>query len=180
MNVLPRGPFREVEEQDELTPELARAVEYLASCRHELDTMKQITAELHEMLLGTDLGSRYMQAQEDLEGSKCVVEEAENAVRYLALSIFSETTERRPHGAVLVKHYTVPTIKDEDELFQHVRVHVPQCVKLDKREVKKVAKVIPLPGVEIVDEYRATIQRDLSDWLPVISQDELDYHREAK
>jgi hypothetical protein len=173
---LPRGEF----EEKTPTEELAEAIIGLALWREQAETAKASAVAIEAEMLTSNAGLRLLAAKDLAEAMKVEVEEAEAAVRTLALDIHAETTERQPHGAVLVKQYTTFKVDDWDELFDHVRVHVPQCVKLNIPEVKKVAKVIPLPSVTLEPEYRATIKRDLSLWLPVISQDELDYRREAK
>lgn len=169
---LPRGPFVEEEVSDAVEPpdlnaELAEVVIHLAICRDDVEAMKRSVANLHEGLMATDIGKRYGDATESLSKIKVDVKDAESEVRSLAVQIHAETDERKPHEAITIKQYNTPVITDETLLLEHVRIHAPQCVKLDTRQVTKLARAgLVLPGIILEDEYRATIARDLGKWLP--------------
>lgn len=166
---LPRGPFEEPSdavEPPDLKADLEEAVIHLAACRQGTERAQQAATVLHEELAQTDLGKRVSRISLTLSEMKQIAKDAESEVRSLALAIHEETAERRPHPAVQIKKYTVSNITDQDALFDHVRIHVPRCVKLDRRAVTQVARVIDLPGVVVEDEYRTTISTKLDKWLP--------------
>lgn len=169
-NVLPRGPFEKpsdaVEPPDPKT-ELARTIQHIAICRNDIKVVQEATTVLREALMATELGKRISQATSNLEIMKQVLKNTEAEVRSLALAIHTETGERKPHEAITIKHYKTPVIVDEVLLLEHVRIHVPQCVKLNTRQVTKLARAgLEMPWVEFEDECRATIARDLDKWLP--------------
>ena len=173
---LPRGPFEEPSNAVEapgLKAELANEVTRLADYRQHLQKISDAGLALHEELKATDLGKRFQHVSEELHEAKQFVKEIESRVRIVALAIHAETAERKPHDAVTIKRYNTPTITDEVLLLDHVRIHVPQCVKLDARQVTKLARAgLEFPYVEFEEEFRASIATRLDKWLPTENIDE--------
>ena len=120
----------------------------------------QTQAELEET--GT---WRYLeQRREYLKTARADVADAEVAARKEAMKIFTETGDKAPHPAVKIKLYKMLDYKLADAL-DYARQHLPAALKLNKRTFEQAAKVVAMDFVAILQEPRATIARDLSEYL---------------
>jgi hypothetical protein len=119
-------------------------------------------AKLHASLLWQMVGAR----QRSLNQAKDKQADAETEVRKEALAAYEETGDKKPHPAVPIKMYTVLEYEEANAL-DYAREHLPKALKLVKRTFEKAAKVLELDFVTVTQEPRATIARDLSEYLPV-------------
>ena len=85
-----------------------------------------------------------------------------------ALAEYQATSNKKPEGAT-VKIFTVLKY-DVVAALEWARKELPEALTLDKKlfetHAKGVAKTKPIPVVEIVEEARAQIAGDLSEYLP--------------
>ena len=100
-----------------------------------------------------------------LKAAQADVADAEAEARKQALAAYEETGDKAPHPAVKVKMYTA-LCYNLDKALDYAREHLPQALKLDKRTFEKAAKVLELDFVDIVQEPRAILARDLGEYLP--------------
>lgn len=105
------------------------------------------------------------QRREYLKTVQADVADAEIKVRKEALDIFAETGNNIPHPAVKIKRYTVLDYKEADAI-EYAREHLPEALKLVRGVFKNAAKVVKMDFVAIRQEPRATIARNLSEYLP--------------
>jgi hypothetical protein len=77
---------------------------------------------------------------------------------------FDETGKTHPHPAVTIKQFTV-LVYTADDALEYAREHLPQALKLDKHVFERVAKAAQPPFVLFTKEPRATIARDLSEYV---------------
>jgi len=109
---------------------------------------------------------RYLeQRREYLKTAKADVTDAEASVRRAAVETFRKTGNTKPHPAVKVKIYVLLDYEPADAL-DYAREHLPAALKLDKRTFERAAKVVVMDFVATRQEPRATIARDLSEYLP--------------
>ena len=140
-------------------------VEKLARARCILAEYDATLVEAEEKLHATPEWAAADQALQDARQAKVEQANIETEVREQALGIYEETGDKAPHPAVKVKMYTVLDY-DPARAFDYAREHLPQALKLNKKVFETAAKGIELDFVDIVQEPRATITRDLSGYLP--------------
>ena len=141
------------------------AVTYLAKCR-QYEAEDKAAVERIEAAIRAEYGKMLDDARHLLGVAKADVADAEDDVRKLSLAAYVEggKSDKKPHPAVQIKTYTVLEY-DEGDALDYCREHLPNALKLDKRAFEKVAKVAEPEFVAVKDEDRATIARDLSEWL---------------
>jgi NAD+--asparagine ADP-ribosyltransferase len=141
---------------DELIQKLAYHRNIEAEYKQEIEDVKaEIKASYGHIL----------ERVESLLGvAKADVADAEADVRKAALATYGENGEKQVHPAVTVKVFTVLDYSLSDAL-EYARQHLPKALKLDKRSFEKVAKAAELDFVAVSEEPRATISRDLSNYL---------------
>ena len=125
---------------------------------------KVATAEAD--IKASGLGIYLRQQQDYLKTAQADVADAEIEVRKQALAIYTKTGNKVPHPTVKVKIYTMLDYEPADAL-DYAREHLPKALKIVKREFEKAAKVLELDFVDFTEEPRATIARDLSEYLSV-------------
>lgn len=141
-----------------------KKIEYLAKCRQIEAEYQAGVAEAEAELRETRLWSWLEQRREYLAVAKVDVKDAEADVRKAALAVYTENGDTAPHQTVRIKLFTVLEY-DDSEAHAYARQNFPHALKLDKRAFEKVAKVIEPDFVTITKQPRATIARDLSEWL---------------
>ena len=124
-------------------------------------TLAAYETELHTTQLWKALEER----RASLQKARTAQSDLEAEVRKRALAAYEETSNKAPHPAVKVKVYTVLDYEPADAL-DYAREHLPTALELIKRAFEKAAKVLELDFVDFTDEPRATIARDLSEYLP--------------
>ena len=147
---------------------LAQNVSTLAELRKKIEEAEfavEITErEFQETALGQALADR----RATLDDLMARAKELDNQIRSYTVSIFENTGERHPHPAVGVRVYTKLQY-DKDEALHWSQRHLPKALKLDKRffekHAKGVAETQPIPFVQIVEEPRATVSSDLSEYV---------------
>ena len=133
---------------------LARQLEHDAKAR-----MKQVEADI-----AAQYKDELAEARNAIEMASAWAEEAERVARERAMIEFRAGQGRKPHQNIQIKQYT--TLKyDAAEALEYSREHLPSAVKLDKTAFEKAAKVVRLEFVQIGNEDRVTISRDLSPLL---------------
>lgn len=137
--------------------ELALAREIEAKCKADV---ADIQAELEASALWRVLTER----KADLKAAQSTTSAQADYVRKLGVAAYGETGDKRVHPAVTVKVYTTLAYDPTDAL-DYARKHLPGALKLDKRAFEKVAKVAGLDFVEVDQEPRVTIARDLSQYI---------------
>ena len=148
------------------------AVEQLAQARYIEVALRKLLAQREAELHVTPEWQQWEAETGDFRVAKANVLSAEAEVREQALAIHAETSERTPHPAVKIKMYTI-LIYEFADAFDYAREHLPQALKLNRRRFDKAAKVLELDFIDIEQEPRATIARDLSKYLlPVEKGDE--------
>lgn len=167
---LPRGSFEEQSKEAQtpnLIKELETAITNLAVAQNYETEARTGIEDLEGAIAATELGRELEVAKASLSDAQTDVAFLDDWARDVAVRIHDETGVTKPHKAVTIKKYNTPVVKDLDRLMHYVRIHVPQCIKLDTRQVTKLARGgLELPWVEFEEEYRATISRNLSSWLP--------------
>lgn len=141
------------------------AVKQLAQTRQTQALHGELLAQREVRLHATPEWKQWELASQGLRIAKANVADAEAAVRERAVGIYAKTGDKAPHGAVKIKIYTVLDYGPADAL-DYAREHLPQALKLVKRTFEQAAKVLELDFVTITQEPRATIARDLSEYLP--------------
>lgn len=137
----------------------------LAHLRHSIAEQENMIAGAEAALRTTAQWAEVERRSTRLQETKKESTEAEAEVRKQALGVYEETGDKAPHPAVTIKMYTVLDYQEINAL-SYAREHLPQALKLDKRTFETAAKVLDLGFVDIVQEPRATIARDLSGYLP--------------
>ena len=146
-----------------MTEKLEHTVAELAYARENLGRIKDNIQQLQLEMGQTHLGQEFASAQMQRELGAQRVGELEAMLRTDALAAF-DGEDRHPHAAVTIKEFMVLKYNLEEAL-EHARFHLPQAVKLNKREFDKIARVTNFSFVEKGKEHRATITRDLSEWV---------------
>lgn len=141
-----------------------KAIARLAYTRHVVAERETMLAEAEIELHASPLWARFEDRQESLQRAKGKRTEAEINVRIRALAAYGETGDKTPHPAVKIKMFTVLDYLSYDAL-DYAREHLPKVLKLHKQAFEKAARVLELDFVAITQEPRATIARDLSEYL---------------
>jgi hypothetical protein len=140
-------------------------IEALARARNIEQEYREEIKGLEREIALTGIGQRLAYVKNDLlRVAKLDVEDATAAVRRAGVEAFEESGKTRPHPAVQIKQYTVLDYDDAYAL-EYARQHLPQALKLDRRVFEKVAKAAQPDFVAISKEPRATISRDLSEYV---------------
>jgi len=121
-------------------------------------------AEVRAELEANPLWAYLTKKQERLKAAQAKVADAEQEVRSAALGWYETTSDKKPHPAVQVKLYTTLAY-DPQAALDYACEHLPKAIKLDKRAFEKAAKAIEPDFVAFAQEARATIARDLSEYL---------------
>lgn len=150
---------------------LNEAITHLAFCRGDEKAIAELIGTFEKEIAASDLGQRLQVAREVLIGIKATVTQASQEVREAALTTYEETGEKSPHPAIKVKIYTVLEYSDSEALDYAHRL-LPEALKLDKRTFEKVARAIEPEFVTVTQEARATIARNLSQYLPDIVKEQ--------
>ena len=164
--------------EDRLTREnLEFQVQCLAICRRAADRSKKAVDETQAqiaLLVKVSLLGKKLNRLLDLLGlDREALAAQDTGVRQLAVELFKAEGEqdKRPHKGVGINvrthiHY------DPKVALTYAMLHYPGAVKLDKRAFDKIAKATPHDFVTISQDPSATIDRDLSAYLPEEKQDE--------
>ncbi len=140
-----------------------KAVARLASIRQIEAECRADIAGAEKALRLTDAWQYLEQQREYLKVTQGDVADATAEVRKYALDIYEATGHKSPHPAVNVKMYTVLDY-DGGEAVKYALLHLPQALKLVKRDFEKAAKVLELDFVTISQEPRASIARNLDEF----------------
>ena len=140
-------------------------VAHLAYYRSVVAERKVLLIEAEAELHASPLWQQVEARRGSLNQAKSKQADAEIAVRQEAMAVFAETGNKAPHPAIKIKVYTVLEYRDEDAI-DYAREHLPEALKLDRRIFIRAAKAVAMNFVAILSEPRATIARDLSEYLP--------------
>ena len=145
-----------VAELEDLVPELARLKRAESSAKRELGKL--------EREIAAAFGAKLVSAKARLLMAQTERAEMDAAVRTVALSQFVADGDKKPHPAVTIKINKALLYKPADAL-DYCREHLPKALKLDKRAFEKAARVIEPDFVEIVDDPKPFVARDLEKYL---------------
>ncbi len=149
---MPLTDTRDLQRLAVLRRDLVRAKDALAVAVHKRDrTPEQQAVE---------------QANLALSDVRSSIKESEYIIRDTACEHWSEDGDKHPWPGVVVKMYTVVEY-DPKEALAWAKVNAPSFLRLNKSAFEKAAKV-NLTGLvaQVKKEPRATIARDLSQYLP--------------
>lgn len=144
---------------------MEKVITNLAYIRQVVSEREAILAAYETELHTTSLWKSLEERRASLQRAKTAQSELEAEARNRALAAYAETGDKVPHPAVKIKMYMVLEYKDEDAI-NYARKHLPGALKLDRRVFKNAAKAVAMDFVAIRQEPRATIARDLSEYLP--------------
>lgn len=146
--------------------DLDRLVRDLHEARQELARAKDDVTSIEVSIAASPVGWALEAARERADIAKSDLEEIDTKLREVALDVYQQTQDAKPLGSrvVQIKLYTTVDYDDADAL-EHARLHLPTCVKLDARKFKKLAPDLGLDFVTVGKEPRATVARDLSQFL---------------
>ena len=82
--------------------------------------------------------------------------ESADAVREMALSLFTSTGEKKPHKNVQVKMFT-KLVYDAGQALEYALANLPAALKLDTKKFEAVAKALSLPFIATEEEPRVYI-----------------------
>ena len=137
------------------------AVAQLAQYRKQLDHAREEKACMIRRAKGSPTW-KAADCDESIAAPLVVALEAE--LRKAAAAYWLASADKHPHDAVNVRVLTVLEY-GEPQALTYAREHLPQALKLDRREFEKVAKVLELDFVTVREEPQTTIATDLSRWL---------------
>ena len=136
----------------------------LAVARKVLTEYKAEKAELDAEIAAL-VAEKYGKAQERidslLETARADVDDAEAAVRVMALDAYKQTGDKHPHDAVQIRVYTRLDY-DQEMAFRYCTEHLTTALKMNARKFEKVAKAAELDFVDFIEDPRPTVARDLS------------------
>lgn len=95
----------------------------------------------------------------EITSAKALVEEAEFALRSLAVTAFQATGERKPCPGIEIGQTTVAEY-DEVKALAWARENAA-ALKLDRAGFERIAKAMPLPFVTLKQVPKATLAKDL-------------------
>jgi len=151
---------------------LEDAVRELAYARRAEAEYKAEIAEAEEELKADPLYQYVERRRELLRVARSDAADALEAVRKEALATYGEDGDTQPHPAVKIKLYTVVGYERKQAL-EYCHEHLPQAleVKLNEKVFEGVAKAAGLDFVTVAKEPRATVARDLSEYLPAWTEE---------
>lgn len=141
------------------------AIARLARLRHCIAEEENMLAGAEAALRTTAQWAAVDHRRGQLQSMRADQAKAEAEIRRQALTAYRETGDKAPHPAIKIKDFTVLDYND-GEALDYARVYIPRAVKLVKRKFEQAAKVLEPDFVTITKEPRATIARDLSEYLP--------------
>jgi ABC-type transporter Mla subunit MlaD len=141
-------------------------VRQLHAKRQELARAKDDIQSTEVSIAASDLGRALEAAKERAGVAKSDLDELDAKLRQVALDVYQRTQDAKPFGdrRVQIKQYTTVDY-DPDTALDYARQHLRAAVKLDKRKFDRLSKDLELDFVTIEQEPRATIARDLSQFL---------------
>jgi len=143
---------------------LHEEIKGLAGVRQTEAEIKAEVADIQAELEASALWKALQERKALLRSASEAAEQQADYVRELALAAYGKRGDKRVHPAVTIKTYTTLNY-DPANALNYAREHLPGALKLDVRAFEKVAKVAGLDFVEIEQEPRATIARDMSKYL---------------
>ena len=146
-----------VADPDYLVRELARQRKKVDSATR---TLAQIETLVHRQF--PELAEAKIKVKVEQDQEKVLADQ----LRLDALEMFErgDGGKSEIHPAIQIKEYTVLEY-DEKSALDYCRQHLPKALKLVKKPFEAVAKVAELDFVTIRKEPRATIKRDLSEYV---------------
>lgn len=147
--------------------ELAVAVGALAQLRKIAADQKAEASLLEERIAQFDESKALFLIQEARAETMARMSGADELVRNLAVELYLNTDDKKPHPAVPIKMYTILEY-DKPVAFRYIRESLPVALKADWPLFEKIAKTVGgrLGFVIESQEPRATIARNLSKWEP--------------
>ena len=134
----------------------------LAIARRTVQRFKDDIAAV-EAEIEAQYGERLGHLKDSLRLSQDDVLEYEQRVRDAALESYQADGNKHPHPAITVKVFTY-LLYDEGVALDYCIQHLQSTLKMDKTKFEKVAKVVKPDFVEIGQEPKPTIARDLSEY----------------
>ena len=145
--------------------DLNTAVQSLAQLRRRAATAKEILAEI-EIEIGQRYGASIAAARTRIQNAQHDVIIQEGKVWARAFLEFHQHGHTNPHPAITIEPHTILDYPDCLALNYCIK-HLPSACTFDRHKFESAAKILQgLPFVCIDSEPRATIKRDLSEWLP--------------
>lgn len=147
--------------------DLERAIRHLAQSRQVQAEYKHQVAEINAEInaeIREKYGAILERAQSLLMIATADVQDNDEYARRLVLEGYEATGAKRPHPAAQIKLFTVLDY-DYEAAVEFCQAAYPQGIKLDKRTFEKAARALSLPFVTVTKEPRASIARDLSEYV---------------
>ncbi|HUW15231.1 MAG TPA: hypothetical protein VM537_36290 [Anaerolineae bacterium] len=142
---------------------LGKLVGSLAIVRDATARMTLVIKDMERVAAETPEAKRLAACKAQLKDRKAEEDILTAAIRLIALK--ATLVDGKPHPAITLKNFTVLQYTDS-EAFDYCVEHLPGALKLQKSPFEKVAKVAKLPFVRITSEQRASIDSNLSAYLP--------------
>lgn len=140
------------------------AIEFLARAREDVIILQSRIDRMEAALAATPEAQLLAETREEMANRKADCREHEVAARDIGLKLYEASGDRKPHAALTIKMFKVLDY-DAENALAYCREHLPQALKLDRREFEKVAKTVNIPIVTMGLEPRMTIARNLDKWL---------------
>ena len=134
----------------------------LAIARRDVSDFKDCI-EAVKKEIEKEYGKELSDLNEELSLAQARANDAERAIREAALESYQADGNKHPHPTITVKVFTY-LLYDEGVALDYCIQHLPSALKMDKTKFEKVAKVVQPDFVEIGQEPKPTIARDLSEY----------------
>jgi hypothetical protein len=107
--------------------------------------------------------------REKIKEANAAIDTLEEIVKTAGLVTYAVTENKKPFPGVEIKTFKVAKITDEPRAFSYALDNLPKALKLDTKYLEEYAKktegMVDLDFVEIKDEPRAQIAKDLAKHL---------------
>jgi len=149
-----------------MTPTLTDSLHDLAEARRRMEVLR--TSERQLQTIATD-NLEYIiwqKAVAERRLQETQVAAKENLLREDAAQAAYGTDNFEPPAGITMKHFT-QVVYDPKQADTWARVNVPALMVLDTKTFEKAARAGTLPGapVQLIEDVRATIASDLSQYL---------------
>ena len=135
---------------------MERRIKVLAEARAEVVMQEAMVASHKSELEQTPEFIRLQESAALLKELKEWEEESADAVREMALSLFTSTGEKKPHKNVQVKLFS-KLVYDAGQALEYALANLPAALKLDTKKFEAAAKALGLPFVATEEEPRVYI-----------------------
>lgn len=139
----------------------------LAQQREYTKEMFESVADARKELEATDEYIIVEEAKAKLNVANALEDMLYELVRSGALNVSEQSNydDRTPHPATKVKKYNIVVIDNEKEAKQWAAKNAPSILSLNKSKLSRTTKELEVDFVHNEIEYRASVSRDLSDYV---------------